>query len=387
MQSIREHAGNDARIAGNESTNHTHSQSLMVVECFFREMFSKTKFATMIEAWGNEDEDVDVSFEPMTEEQLKAMLTILTAPLDQCFPYDDRFNVRKEVYGRAYSEAMIKKVVQQVNYLHVKGGKGDQSPCKDLDNIRFIQHLKNQHPGGEHQAPSVNYVEALPALFDAVWHIDQQHNFHTKVQNWTIILFFIWFAARPVEVAEYCPYMEHVKFPTSTRDYDADGLPTYIEIGFRDWKWRKQRDVQAGPYYMIVWRNYLSTKYCLLFWLLTYMKYADLQSGPIFRTIGIYGRAIQCHPRNVDTPKGTQTVYFKSTSCSHGANLSKDAIYEILNVVFNRAGYPECSGYTFRRSSVKWWRVCGAQEWEIKNGGRWHSFFMHARRSLPRRWN
>lgn len=374
---VQNFMGSNPRVRGNESTNKTHVQSRITLECFFLEVFPSANFTSTIRGWGDPDNADDVEFHPMTYPQLQYLLTIMTADVSKVFEYQDGDGNVKIVHGRGYGEGMIKKIVQQINYLHVKGNCADRSPCKDLDAKRWIQSLKNQNPSGSHQAPSINYVEALPALFNAIWHNDE-YNFHTKVQYWCIILFFIWFAARPVEVADYCPYMEHVKFPTSTRDYDADGLPTYIEIGFRDWKWRKQRDVQAGPYYMIVWRNYLSTKYCLLFWLLTYLKYADVHSGPIFRTIGIDGKAIQCHPRNVDTPKGTQTVYFKSTTCSHGANLSKDAIYEILNVVFNRAGYPKCSGYTFRRSSVKWWRVCGAQEWEIKNGGRWHSFFMHA---------
>ena len=266
-----------------------------------------------------------------------------------------------------------------VNYIHEKCNNAAASPCKDGDVKRWIQTQKQNRASGKHQAPTIDYAEAFPSLYNAVWGTFDGTSYTHYVQEWAIILFFIWFAARPVEVSEYCPYFEDVSLPTDSEAYDPDGLPKYIEIGFRDWKHRKPRSVQRGPFKMIVYRNYLGSKYCLLFWLLQLFRSGHIQKGPIFRPLQPNGHFGDCVRKKVDTDKGYQYVYYKTANPqSHRATFSSDTISTLLSAVFQKAGYPQCTGYTFRRSSVKWWRICGAQEWEIKNGGRWSSAWMHA---------
>ena len=377
-QSINKYASNAGDLTGNLLTNLTYLQALVTVECFFLECAAESTFCVMLKKMGDKDSVDNVEFCPMTTKAFEHMMIIFTADKTETFEYVNPQGETVSVCGREYKEGMINKMVRAVNYIHHKCNYGSVSPCKDVDMRRWITGLKSKHPGGDHQAPTIDYVEALPALYNGVWSNDKD-NFFKKAYKWTMVLFFMWFAARPKEVAEYCPYVEHIRWPSCTADYDVDGIPKWVEIGFRDWKHRRARDVQKGPFYMIVYRNYLESKYCLLFWLIVYMKYLKTEKGPLFRNRDVSGKAIDCFPRKVKTDKGDQFFYFKGVEeKSHRANLSVEVVNETLRDIFNRSGFPLCTGYSFRRSSVKWWRICGAQEWEIKNGGRWHSGWLHA---------
>ena len=55
------------------------------------------------------------------------------------------------------------------------------------------------------------------------------------------------------------------------------------------------------------------------------------------------------------------------------ANLSENMVNDLLKSVFRDTGYKHAVPYSMRKSAAKWWSMCGAREWEIKNGGRWIS--------------
>lgn len=375
--SVAAYALTDGSLVGNKETNQTYLQAMLTLECYLCECEWGHDFTKMLRKWGDEDDTSDVPFCPLDQGTFKRMLIIFMADPTQMFQYNQEDGGVGQIFGRGYEEGSIKKVVQHVNYIHTKCNQGDQSPCKDLDVKRWIGDQKAAHQSGCHQAPTIDYVDGLPALYNAIWS-NGDDNFYDKVYKWTIVLFFIWFAARPVEVADYCPYMEHIKLPSTVADFDTDGIPRYVEVGFRDWKHRTKKHVGTGPFYMLIFRNYLDTKYCLLFWLLMYLQKSKISDGPIFRNYNQHG-AIKCYSRSERTPKGQQVFYYKSENPkAQRANLTTEAVNAILAQIFTRAGYPQCSGYTFRRSSVKWWYICGAQEWEIRNGGRWKSNYMHA---------
>jgi len=194
-----------------------------------------------------------------------------------------------------------------------------------------------------------------------------------------MVLFFIWFGCRPSEVGSFCVFYEHVTLPKQLMHYDLDGVPQFLTVGFRDWKHRKAPAIAAGNYDMTVHRNYLDVKYCLLTWLLRYLNMSQMVCGPIFRdwvTSSGSTKAIDCYSSIVSTRKGDMTQYFKglaneTESRRVSATFTEANVSTLLRDIFDRAGYADATGYTFRRSSVKWWAICGAQAWEMRNAGRW----------------
>ena len=52
-------------------------------------------------------------------------------------------------------------------------------------------------------------------------------------------------------------------------------------IDVQDWKSRS-RSKNGNAYYMRIWRNNKDARFCPVYWLLTYLKYANVTSGPIF---------------------------------------------------------------------------------------------------------
>ena len=89
--------------------------------------------------------------------------------------------------------------------------------------------------------------------------------------------------AQASDLTTFCPTVEDILLPEAHM-WDPDGLPKFIELGMRDWKWRSKAN-KGKRYGIRLWRNYCDAHYCPVFWLLFWLNYSGLKSGPIFQQV------------------------------------------------------------------------------------------------------
>ena len=122
------------------------------------------------------------------------------------------------------------------------------------------------------------------------------------------------------------------------QDVRSDGFPKFLIVKFHDWKKRSKDDVQRGAYAMVIWRNYLDGKYCLLTWLLTWLTISGITQGPIFPRFAnrSHTRVVDCVGVREETEKGVQTIYYvasaqSSSSSSASSSSSGECLYIIMH--------------------------------------------------------
>ena len=133
------------------------------------------------------------------------------------------------------------------------------------------------------QAHPFDFVDDLPKLWAACWTIRGWSKMRA-LKNWAMFLVSICMFARASDITTHCPLVEDMRLPPEGM-WDDDGLPQFIEVCMKDWKSRKKAN-KGKPYFMRIWRNYKDSRFCPVYWLLTYLKYADVTSGPIFGVKG-----------------------------------------------------------------------------------------------------
>ena len=223
-----------------------------------------------------ENESVAPQFNYLDFEHFKKMLTFMVAKREQTFEYDGEL-----LHGRGCTESTIKKIVTTIDYIHQVCGAPENSPTKSPLFDSWNRNLVAASPGGKNSALSFDVAKHIGKFYIAKWH-DTSKSVYYKTYEWAMFLFALWFATRPSELGLYCPHAENVVLDTVTTSVDSDGFPSYCKVGFHDWKSRRGRDVQLGPFWMILRRNKLNTQYCPLFWLLVWLKKSGIKSGPIF---------------------------------------------------------------------------------------------------------
>ena len=204
------------------------------------------------------------------------------------------------------------------------------------------------------QAHPFDFVEDLPKLWSACWTMTSWSKMKS-IKNWAMFLISICMFARASDVTTHCPLYEDCRLPTPGM-WDDDGLPQFIEVCMKDWKSRS-RAKKGHPYYMRIWRNYKDARFCPVYWLLAYLNYAKVTSGPIFQTL------------------------------SGGAHLTPDSWTNQTDMMFKKAGLytakhfdqekqvvvPKrgCTNHSIRRSAAQWAGRCDAREVDVRNAGRW----------------
>ena len=121
----------------------------------------------------------------------------------------------------------------------------------------------------------------------------------------------------------------------------------------RDWKWKRKSN-KGKPYWMKLHRNYLDTRFCIVFHLLSYLHYYEITEGPIFQYKG----------DKMSEPQWElmTTTIFKHSGLYVAAHRDEDG------------GYHEKKGptnHSIRRSAAQWAGRCGAREVDVRNTGRW----------------
>ena len=202
------------------------------------------------------------------------------------------------------------------------------------------------------QAHPFDFVDDLPKLWAACWTIKSWSKMRA-LKNWAMFLISICMFARASDVTTHCPLFEDTRLPPEGM-WDDDGLPQFIEVCMKDWKSRS-RSKKGKPYFMRIWRNYKDPRFCPVYWLLKYLKYANVTSGPIFGEKGKF-----------QTPEAwthqTDTLFKKA-----GLYMPKHFDQE-KQVVVQKQG---CTNHSIRRSAAQWAGRCDAREVDVRNAGRW----------------
>ena len=204
------------------------------------------------------------------------------------------------------------------------------------------------------QAHPFDFVDDLPKLWAACWTIKSWSKTRA-LKNWAMFLVSICMFARASDVTTHCPLVEDTRLPPEGM-WDEDGLPQFVEVCMKDWKSRP-RAKKGRPYYMRIWRNYKDARFCPVYWLLKYLHYANVTSGPIFGERGKF-----------QTPEAwtnqTDALFKKS-----GLYIPKHFDQE-KEVLVPKWG---CTNHSIRRSAAQWAGRCDAKEVDVRNAGRWRT--------------
>ena len=204
------------------------------------------------------------------------------------------------------------------------------------------------------QAHPFDFVDDLPKLWAACWTIKSWSKMRA-LKNWAMFLISICMFARASDVTTHCPLVEDTRLPPEGM-WDDDGLPQFVEVCMKDWKSRS-RSKKGKPYYMRIWRNYKDARFCPVYWLLTYLKYNNVTSGPIF---GMNGKFMA-----PDVWTNQTDALFKKAGLYTPKHFDQEK-----QVLVQKWG---CTNHSIRRSAAQWAGRCDAREVDVRNAGRWRT--------------
>ena len=207
------------------------------------------------------------------------------------------------------------------------------------------------------QSPTFDPYFALPILFHTIFNLEKlcgwSHLFRVKL--WAMLLLQWYIIGRPSCVTDYCALFEHTDFPTECdRCCPSTGLPNEITINMTNWKSRTES--QVNKKYPLVLRCNCTRdpKYCVIKWLLEYLKLLKIEKGSKFSLTG--------------------KIFPKPKSEQYRGNVKK---------LFQETGETklmECTSYSIRRAACQTVGRCGfdvsharatMREKHIKNVGRY----------------
>jgi hypothetical protein len=158
----------------------------------------------------------------------------------------------------------------------------------------------------------------------------------------------------------------------------------------RDWKHRSTPNKNI-PYEIRIYRNYLDPRFCPVLWLLKWLVFSGIKSGPIYQTWDAKRSVYNGASLKEDVWTGMTTKLFtvvrhcccKPLARPTGTRCSLTPRFPFYFYLFlSQAGlyFPEreekkgCTNHAIRKSAVQWAARCGGSLLEIRNNGRWKSF-------------
>lgn len=243
--------------------------------------------------------------------------------------------------------------------------------CKEFDAVDPTKTdlVKNIVKGfinedGYDQTAAFNVVEHMPRLYNSCWSM-VGWGMERMLMCWTMFLVAMVLMGRACDLTTYCPTYEDLRLPPED-EWDNDGYPQYIDIGLRDWKWRRARN-KGSRYSIKAHRNYLDGRFCPVFWLMMWLDHSKIKSGPIFqlRDKGEFKGNIM----NPDVWVGMTNRLFADTGLydPKGAEEFDDDD----GVIGHSKG---CTNHAIRKTACQWAGRCDANPLDVKNAGRWKSY-------------
>lgn len=185
------------------------------------------------------------------------------------------------------------------------------------------------------QAPAFDMHKDMMKAFDGM--TAAKWTSYDKLRYWSLLLVQICCMGRTSCMTEYAPTLEDISLPAAAEMWDTDGLPKYINVGWRDWKSRKKSS-KNKLYNIMLWRNHLDPRFCPVTWLMCWIKYSGLKSGKVWGAM-----------------------------CS-------DLWTRKLAMFYGFMGKPECTPHSIRRTAAQWAARCGDMGWGPRNAGRWRNW-------------
>ncbi len=251
-------------------------------------------------------------------------------------------------------------------------------PTKHAKNVELLRSLENSHT--VNGAICLDLAEALPRLFDANF-LDSSLSYLERIRNWCLTLIIINILGRPSELSDYSPVVEELEAasttgPTAARG--ADGFLSHVKLVLNCWKGQHINSPKRYP--LMLARNPLDAKFCVVYWLSSWLSATGIKSGPILpNLIGRKEkqRVVRADKlvRVQDQQSMTQVWYEieKGSTKTQRCNLTKEQVGNILHRMCEKAGYPDGSSYTFKKMAVQWAVRSSATVPQIKAAGRWKS--------------
>ena len=202
-------------------------------------------------------------------------------------------------------------------------------------------------------AAAFDMATDLPKLYASCWSMAASQQ--RRLKAWTMFLYAISIMGRASDVTTFCADVKTgIRLPEAAHEWDADGLPSYIEVAHLNWKWRRKANV-GKKYWLKLHRNYLDSRFCVVFHLLMYLHYFEIERGPIFQN----GKGDAMSPSCWETM--TNHIF-------KGAGLYTPCHTDEDNVHHEKSG---CTNHSIRRTAAQWAGRCGAKEVDVRNAGRW----------------
>jgi hypothetical protein len=214
---------------------------------------------------------------------------------------------------------------------------------------------------GEEQSAAFDMEADLKSMWSANFTHPGASTF-TRIETWAMLLVAIILFARSSEITQFCPTYENTELPEAVHQWDEDGFPKWVSIALLDWKTRTPAH-KGKRYIMRIYRNYLDSRFCPVMWLLIYLHFAGITTGPLFQqhnTAGPTGAAYK-ESQWEDRTKRLFTAAGLYTAGRKGSDGS----------------YIKPTGVTnsgIRRSAAQWAGRCGGREIDCANNGRWKTY-------------
>lgn len=154
------------------------------------------------------------------------------------------------------------------------------SPPTDDPDLQVIIS-KYEDLDGHKESPTFDMVMYMPLIYTAVFNM-RGWSFEYMLMSWTMILVAMCLMARAADITTYCPTIEDIELPVSENLWDVDGLPAWIDLGLRDWKWRSTKN-KGKRYSIRCHRNYVDQRFCPVYFILLWLSYTGLTTGPLFQ--------------------------------------------------------------------------------------------------------
>ena len=253
-----------------------------------------------------------------------------------------------------------------------------EAPTEARDVVTVLAKWKAAD--GEDGSGAFDMEADLKEMWGVTWSLAGWNQLE-RVRNWAMLLIAIVLFARASELTIdakkviRCPTYEDILLPESPSQWDADGLPQFIELALRKWKSRTVAH-QGKRYAMRVHRNYLDSRFCPVTWLLMWLAYSKIKSGPIFQSLR--GEEVTGEPVSESAWVGATTKIF--TACG----LYKPGWKDKETGRYHKPSRPRGHGnpvtnHGIRRSAAQWAGRCGGREIDVKNNGRWKSMVEFAK--------
>ena len=154
----------------------------------------------------------------------------------------------------------------------------DASKSIDMNTRTRVKNWEDED--GHLSTEAFDMVTDLPNLHGVCWSMDGW-GYDRMLLCWSMFLVAMCLMARASDMTQFCPSVKDSGMPDAELN-DKNGYPPYVSLVLRDWKWRSRKN-KGKPYCMRVHRNYMDPRFCPVLWLLKWLSFSKISSGPIFQ--------------------------------------------------------------------------------------------------------